>query len=278
MMFVSTKLIYMPLMPFANAPTIRQLPRGLPADRQWMLLEWLHTLGHVEDEQELQKFLRAMQQQLPTEHMVLALGRLNTEQHLQKLEKLINISYPEHWLELYVRANFANCDPVLHHPMGLEPIYWKTVFSNSKNPQAKRFIAEAAAFGLGDGISFSAASPRQNTACMISVTGDEIYSDPQMVEMLNTLVPHVQHAMLRVVHLAPMSSSAMLLSNREYDIFHWMSRGKTNWEIATILDISERTVKFHVANIIRKLNANNRTHAIVLGLQQGLKAPSAASE
>jgi len=29
-------------------------------------------------------------------------------------------------------------------------------------------------------------------------------------------------------------------------------------------------VKFHVANIIRKLNANNRTHAIVIGLQLGL--------
>jgi DNA-binding CsgD family transcriptional regulator len=115
-------------------------------------------------------------------------------------------------------------------------------------------------------------------ASLISVTGEDVARDIQLVEMLNSLVHHLHHAMLRVANLAPLSPSAMLLSNREYDIFHWMSRGKTNWEIATILEISERTVKFHVANIIRKLSANNRTHAIVLGLQQGLQAPIAANE
>lgn len=256
---------------------IRPLPQGLSAARQWMLLEWIHMLGHVEEEAQLKAFLDTLQDQLPTDHMVLALGRLNPSQHLQKLEKLINVNYPLSWVEHYMEANLASCDPVLHTPMGHAPIFWKETFAYAKSPLAKRFIAEAASNGLGNGVTFSAASQKQNMACVVSVTGEEITHDTQLVEMLNSLVPHLHLAMMRVANLAPLSPSAMLLSNREYDIFHWMSRGKTNWEIATILDISERTVKFHVANIIRKLNANNRTHAIVLGLQQGLKAPIAAN-
>jgi DNA-binding CsgD family transcriptional regulator len=256
---------------------IRPLPLGLSATRQWSLLEWMHVVGHVEDENQLKVFLEDLKQQLPIEHMMLALGRLNPSQHLQKLEKLINVNYPLSWVEHYMQENFANCDPILHTPMGKAPIYWKETFAFAKSPLEKRFIAEARSIGLINGISFSAASPRQNIGCLISMTGEEIGRDAQLVEMINSLVPHLHHAMLRVANLVPMSPSAMLLSNREYDIFHWMSRGKTNWEIATILEISERTVKFHVANIIRKLNANNRTHAIVLGLQHGLQAPIAAN-
>jgi DNA-binding CsgD family transcriptional regulator len=262
----------------AHIINTRPLPQGLPAARQWMLLEWIHMVGHVEDEPQLKSFLDTLKEQLPTEHMVVALGRLNQSQHLQKLEKLINVNYPLSWVEHYMQANFSNCDPILHTPMGKAPIFWKETFAFAKSPLEKRFIAEAASVGLGTGVSFSAASLKQNMASLISVTGEDVARDIQLVEMLNSLVHHLHHAMLRVANLAPLSPSAMLLSNREYDIFHWMSRGKTNWEIATILEISERTVKFHVANIIRKLSANNRTHAIVLGLQQGLQAPIAANE
>jgi DNA-binding CsgD family transcriptional regulator len=264
-------------MSLAHIIEVRPLPTGLSAPKQWSLLEWIHVVGHVEEESQLKAFLEDLKDQLPCEHMVLALGRLNQSQHLQKLEKLINVNYPIDWVNHYMQENFTNCDPILRTPLGKAPVFWKETFAFAKSPLEKRFIAEARSIGLGNGISFSATSPKQNMACMISITGEEVARDNQLVEMLNCLVPHLHHAMLRVANLVPMSPSAMLLSNREYDIFHWMSRGKTNWEIATILEISERTVKFHVANIIRKLNANNRTHAIVLGLQHGLQTPIAAN-
>jgi DNA-binding CsgD family transcriptional regulator len=249
----------------------RPLPQGLPPAKQWMLMEWMHVVGHVEEAPHLQSFLLTLKEQIQAEHMVLALGRLNPSLHLQKLEKLIDIDYPPGWIEHYMHAKLANSDPILHTPMGKAPIYWSEIFAFAKSPLEKRFIAEATAIGLGQGISFSAVSPRQNMGTLVSVTGESITHNIRLVEMLNCLIPHLHHAILRVANLAPLSSSAMQLSNREHDIFHWMSRGKTNWEIATILEISERTVKFHVANIIRKLNANNRTHAIVLGLQHGIQ-------
>lgn len=54
------------------------------------------------------------------------------------------------------------------------------------------------------------------------------------------------------------------LTVREKEIFYWISLGKTYPEVAIILDISARTVKFHVSNVVRKLGVNNAKHAIKL--------------
>lgn len=52
------------------------------------------------------------------------------------------------------------------------------------------------------------------------------------------------------------------LSERENEVLHWASIGKTYEEIAVILNISERTVKFHMRNVVSKLKAVNAKHAI----------------
>ena len=60
------------------------------------------------------------------------------------------------------------------------------------------------------------------------------------------------------------------LTPRELEVLGVMARGARNREIAQELVISERTVKIHVANIIAKLGARNRTEAVVKALDLGL--------
>lgn len=60
------------------------------------------------------------------------------------------------------------------------------------------------------------------------------------------------------------------LTDRECTVLDWLKEGKTNWEIAAILGISERTVKFHVANIRTKLSASSRSHAVALAYSNNL--------
>lgn len=52
------------------------------------------------------------------------------------------------------------------------------------------------------------------------------------------------------------------LSEREKQCICWLAEGKTTWEIATILNISERTANFHVNNILQKTQSNNRNQAL----------------
>jgi DNA-binding NarL/FixJ family response regulator len=72
------------------------------------------------------------------------------------------------------------------------------------------------------------------------------------------------------------------LSPREMEVLSSIAHGKSNKEIARALDISDQTVKNHISSILRKLNVNDRTQAVIYALQQGwvkmqdieLKTPS----
>ena len=60
------------------------------------------------------------------------------------------------------------------------------------------------------------------------------------------------------------------LTQREVEILQGVARGNSNKIVADQLNISENTVKNHVKSILSKLGANDRTHAVVIGLQRGI--------
>jgi len=60
------------------------------------------------------------------------------------------------------------------------------------------------------------------------------------------------------------------LTPRELDVLRWLALGLPNKGIATRLGISDQTVKFHVAAIIGKLGAVNRTDAVRRAVRRGL--------
>jgi two-component system, NarL family, response regulator DegU len=60
------------------------------------------------------------------------------------------------------------------------------------------------------------------------------------------------------------------LTRRETEILDYIAQGMLNKQIATQCGISEQTIKNHVTSILRKLNANARTEAVVFALRQGL--------
>jgi DNA-binding NarL/FixJ family response regulator len=66
-----------------------------------------------------------------------------------------------------------------------------------------------------------------------------------------------------------MESVVAPLTKRETQILNYVADGNTNKKIARILNISEQTIKNHVSAILRKLNANDRAHAVVLAIKRG---------
>jgi DNA-binding NarL/FixJ family response regulator len=59
------------------------------------------------------------------------------------------------------------------------------------------------------------------------------------------------------------------LSPRETEILKHIAEGNSNKRIARALGIGEQTIKNHITSIMRKLNANDRTHAVVLAMRKG---------
>ena len=60
------------------------------------------------------------------------------------------------------------------------------------------------------------------------------------------------------------------LTNREQEILNYLKYGLENDEIASKINVSRSTVKFHIGEILRKLGAKNRTHSIYLAYQYKL--------
>jgi len=77
---------------------------------------------------------------------------------------------------------------------------------------------------------------------------------------------------------APDDVAPTVLTPREVDVMHWVSRGKTDAEIAALLEISPRTVHKHLEHIYVKLGVETRTAAVMRTLAMGRpRAPWPAS-
>jgi DNA-binding NarL/FixJ family response regulator len=60
------------------------------------------------------------------------------------------------------------------------------------------------------------------------------------------------------------------LTTRELEVLELIRDGYRNKQVAEQLGIAETTVNFHIKNIVSKLGANDRTHAVTIALRRGL--------
>ena len=84
------------------------------------------------------------------------------------------------------------------------------------------------------------------------------------------LAEHVLHQFQELYWRSEAESFLSPLTPRETEILNYIAKGYLNKQIAAELGISEQTIKNHVTSILRKLNANARTEAVVVAIKQGL--------
>ena len=89
---------------------------------------------------------------------------------------------------------------------------------------------------------------------------------PRHLFFIELLLPHLHLAFQRVMATGEGASIAndgmQALTPREIEILTWVMKGKSNFEIGGIVQLSPLTVKNHLRNIYKKLNVHNRVHAI----------------
>jgi DNA-binding NarL/FixJ family response regulator len=97
-----------------------------------------------------------------------------------------------------------------------------------------------------------------------SMPQDELLAVIRAVHAGNRRVP-VEVAAVLAEHLGDEE-----LTPRELEVLQLIRDGHKNKQVADVLSISENTVNFHIKNIVQKLRANDRTHAVTIAVRRGL--------
>ena len=150
--------------------------------------------------------------------------------------------------------------------------HWQATYRNVDSGEQQEFMAKAKKYGLGDGITTGFADLACRVATFCSFASAESVDARRYMPLIEYFGYHVHLALLRTGPKNTQSTDrcVKLLTIREMVILNWIRNGKTNWEIAKIIGVTERTVRFHIENIFSKLAVTSRSQAVATAIEHGL--------
>jgi LuxR family transcriptional regulator, quorum-sensing system regulator LasR len=191
-------------------------------------------------------------------------------------KKVISLStYSERWESERAQLPMDQVvrDPVLQHlDTRVDPIIWdeRDYVQSSLSPLYERFHSH----GIGSGVALTIRGPSGDYVCVgfsNEARKQDAASEP--TRQLGTLfvAASAMYNRLQASGLVkPTVDAKPLLTPREIECLKWARAGKTGWETSMILGISQATATFHLKNAITKLEASNKTHAVVCAVERGL--------
>jgi LuxR family quorum-sensing system transcriptional regulator ExpR len=176
-------------------------------------------------------------------------------------------NYPA-WFNVYLNKNFQMIDPVIIKALkSVEDFSWNNKVKMPGTFSGGSVFNDCAMYNIGSGRTFVIHDYLNNLAILSLITQPSdnvniLSHRGQIQSDFNSL-----HQKILCDYVGEAASAMPLLSLREMEVLSWVSTGKTYSEIASILNIAQRTVKFHISNAMKKLGVHNTRHAIRLCLE-----------
>jgi DNA-binding CsgD family transcriptional regulator len=174
--------------------------------------------------------------------------------------------------------NFENIsigkrDPVMQHcKRNTVPIVWgqKTYLDKG----AIELWDIQAQYGYRNGIAMALHMP-EGRHFTLGVDRDQALPTDaseltRLVADLQLFAVHAQDTALRVLVSDAAQPERPALTPRELEVLRWTMDGKTAWETAVLLNVSERTAVQHLQNAMKKLQCNSKHQAVLKALRLGL--------
>ncbi|WP_338844958.1 autoinducer binding domain-containing protein [Massilia sp. W12] len=179
-------------------------------------------------------------------------------------------NYSLDWQQCYQERGFLEIDPTVQHGLrSVLPLLW----SSETVENSPEFWEEARAHGLHFGWAQAARDAAGAVGMLTLARGNDDVSSQEFDANKYKMawlaqVVHVGMSGLLTPKMAP--ESGVLLTSREREVLRWTAEGKTAYEVGQILAVSERTVNFHINNVVAKLGASNKIQAAVKAASLGL--------
>ncbi|WP_373503486.1 helix-turn-helix transcriptional regulator [Aestuariivirga sp.] len=182
-------------------------------------------------------------------------------------------TYDESYMAIYMRDYTPLKDKAFQICFQrLLPLDWDEVRSTEQSVQDIHDVAEQ--YGVGrHGISIPIRDPGVGDA-MFSINFE--CEDRHWLEVRQQLVnnihlfAHYYHLRMKGVIAARPVTAEFDLSPREREVLRWAADGKTAWETAQLIGVSERAIRLYTENAMNKLRAKTKTQAVAIAMKNAI--------
>nr|WP_311948109.1 LuxR family transcriptional regulator [Halomonas piscis] len=192
----------------------------------------------------------------------------------ERVENPLDVTtYSSEWAEYYVNEKYHRLDPAITQGFsGILPYDWNSQLHRQR--RVEDFFSVAREFGVGyQGVSIPIRGACGEKA-IFSINSElskkewEDFKAAHLGEL--ALFAYSFHLnILELLGIAPVTQN-VILSDRERSVIKWASEGKTAWETAKILGITENTVHFYLRNAAAKLSASTKPQAVAIAIREGV--------
>lgn len=188
-------------------------------------------------------------------------------------EDILITTYEQGWVDRYMEQEYKFIDPVVSQgAQSLLPLDWSTIKQDT--PELRAFFGEAKELGVGRSGLTVAVRGVNGESSLFSVNSSEsgekwkLQRDEMVADL--TYFAHLFHGVVWDQQNPNHQRKVAKLTRREQDVLRWAARGKTAWETAKILNLTEKTVAFYLSNITAKLKVATKTQAVAVAITQRL--------
>ncbi len=182
-------------------------------------------------------------------------------------------NFKDNWFEHYNQNQFFDHDPVANHLIHHStPVFWQQSFDKNRfSKTTHRLFSESEDFGLVQGVAIPLNLKQGKGTVSLHFEGSE-----------KAFLAEYQHKCFELLGLSQAIHSKLALdfpaklyegpalTKRQLECLKYMANGFSNVEIAEFMTLSHYTVRDLVSQIIKRLNASNRTEATMLAIKSGL--------
>lgn len=229
---------------------------------------------NAQTEQTLQQVCEKFCSYVGFEYYLFAICKLTS---LSAPEITTITNYPEEWIKYYFEEKLQRFDPVVRYCFEqVSPIRWGDLqnLPEYASPEGDAIFKKAAELGLAHGISIPLKAHTGETCIFSLATANAADINNRFDSALSpaqTFSTELFNNLTRIK--LTLDEKKENLTARELECIFWACEGKTTWEMSQILDITERTVIFHLTSATKKLGAVNRQHAVAKAITTGLIKP-----
>ena len=173
-------------------------------------------------------------------------------------------TWPNEWLSRWTSRGYLQDDPIVRELRRKSlPHRWSTS-EGAADKTGTRILEEAGEFQMNAGFAVPVYNGH-GLSVVVSMATDnyDLGNKEEVCLHMAAIYFHAQLERIRAQGVLPRLSR---LTPRERECLSWLAAGKTDWEIAQILNIAEQTVHEYVQNALIKLNATTRAQAVAIAI------------